>query len=235
MGYFMLQPQIKYGIKNYCRVEKNFPCKAVIYGGTGCGEIAKVPDGCEEVIFVRGKDGVRKIYPDKTKLWKTDISGCDICGIRLQPGYYPDMEAVEVLEKIFLSQNKDTYLNLFPDYVIKKKPSHPAVHEMLELISESRGRITVEEMAERLSYSMRHINNLFTDAMGFGPKEFERFTRLQYVFKEMIKNPFRNNCEFIEQLDYADQAHFQREFKYFTGMTPRQFIKKYCVQKEPDR
>lgn len=231
MEYFMLQPQIKYGIKNYRRVEKKFPCKVVIYSGTGCGEIARVPDGCDETIFIQRAEYIEKVCPDKNKLWKTDISGCAVYGIRLQPGYYMEtsdlLQPVEILKGIFSDESDNAHKDSFPEYLIKQKPAHPAVHEMMELILKSRGRITIEEMAGKLSYSERHINNLFTDAIGFGPKEFERFTRIQHVFNEMMKDPLRNNCEFIEQLDYADQAHFQREFKHFTGMTPRQFRKKY--------
>lgn len=100
---------------------------------------------------------------------------------------------------------------------------------MLREIEKSYGIIQVSELAERLCYSTRHTNRIFMEALGFGPKDYCKYIRFQNALYEIIQNPLRNNSEFIHSIGYSDQAHFQREFKTFIGMTPKQYIKKILL------
>jgi AraC-like DNA-binding protein len=97
---------------------------------------------------------------------------------------------------------------------------------MRTLIYEADGDFTVNELADETGYSVRHINRLFNENYGFGPKDFCRRLRFQHALREIFSNPNRQISEFIQNIGYSDQAHFQREFKTFMGETPRQFAKK---------
>jgi AraC-like DNA-binding protein len=97
---------------------------------------------------------------------------------------------------------------------------------MRSLICEAGGDCTVNELADETGYSVRHINRLFNENYGFGPKDFCRRLRFQHALREIFSNPNRQISEFIQNIGYSDQAHFQREFKAFMGETPRQFAKK---------
>lgn len=97
------------------------------------------------------------------------------------------------------------------------------------MIIHSKGDISVSLLAEQTGFSCRHINRIFTSYYGFGPKDYCRYVRFQYALDEIFKNPFRQNSEFIQNSSYSDQAHFQREFKQFTGITPKQFINSFTT------
>jgi AraC-like DNA-binding protein len=98
--------------------------------------------------------------------------------------------------------------------------------DMRTLIYDAGGDCTVNELADETGYSVRHINRLFNENYGFGPKDFCRRLRFQHALREIFSNPNRQISEFIQNIGYSDQAHFQREFKTFMGETPRQFAKK---------
>jgi AraC-like DNA-binding protein len=98
--------------------------------------------------------------------------------------------------------------------------------DMRALIYEAGGDCTVNEIADETGYSVRHINRLFSENYSFGPKDFCKRLRFQQALREIFSNPNRQNSEFIQNIGYSDQAHFQREFKTFMGETPRQFAKK---------
>jgi methylphosphotriester-DNA--protein-cysteine methyltransferase/ribosomal protein S17 len=97
--------------------------------------------------------------------------------------------------------------------------------EILSLIQDRRGHIRIEELENITKYSRRHIYRLVKEETGIGPKEYCRFVRIRTVLADMVKNPKLSITDYMEGRGFSDQAHFQREFKFYTGMTPRYFLK----------
>ena len=102
-------------------------------------------------------------------------------------------------------------------------PAKP-VQQPIAAIAASNASLNFQELSKNLSYSERQIRRLFHSHMNYSPKTLSRILRFQSSLQELLKMPQKNNSEFIEHLSYSDQAHFQREFKAFTTMTPRRFI-----------
>lgn len=143
--------------------------------------------------------------------------------------YIPKKETYEYtfIQKLQCSNGFDEHVALFLNYLAQSKiytPIPSAVSAILELIKKSNGCISTLQLAEHTGYSDRHIARLFKTTLGFGPKEYCRYIRFHKVLAEIFKNPNRENSAFIINSGYSDQAHFQREFKEFMGITPKQFI-----------
>lgn len=175
-------------------------------------------------------------------------SGCRYFGIRFAPGvfYWSEPFLFSDLYDTFLSlDDPEEYSPILPANLarfeslekrtvyffenvlpcLKKQHVPPAVTHMLARITQTNGSLHVAELAKELSYSERHVNRLFLTALGFGPKLFCKQIRFQSTLAEMKKMPDRNIAAFLKQAGYSDQAHFQREFKEFTGLTPKQYIR----------
>ena len=113
-----------------------------------------------------------------------------------------------------------------------KTPACPPAATLIhQSIKKADGDITVSELAARTGYSCRHISRIFTEYFGYSPKTFCRLLRFHHTLYEIFQDPHRNNSEFITQIGYSDQAHFQREFKTFMGETPRRFGRRLIQQK----
>lgn len=92
------------------------------------------------------------------------------------------------------------------------------------MISNSHGKIQVREIAQQTYYSERQLNRLFLAQIGMNVKNYVRLTRFNYVLKHIQKSP----CLFAalsQQAGYFDQAHFDKDFKAISGVTPQRYLK----------
>jgi len=130
---------------------------------------------------------------------------------------------------IFAQNNSNSangHIELLLQYIQQYKQScfiSPAFKKIHDIVVNVQGNILLQEIADKCQYSPRHIHRMFQEYLGFGPKTFCKYIRFQKVLREIFSNPNRQNSEFILNLGYSDQAHFQREFKTFVGETPRHF------------
>ena len=65
--------------------------------------------------------------------------------------------------------------------------------------------------------SIACFERLFNELIGANPKEYARIVRLK-----LLQHDFENInlAQLAYQCGYADQSHFIREFKQFSGYTP---------------
>lgn len=62
--------------------------------------------------------------------------------------------------------------------------------------------------------------------VGANPKEYARITRFQKVLSFLQHSPeTMSQAQIAYQCGYADQSHFIREFKLFSGHTPLALLK----------
>lgn len=78
---------------------------------------------------------------------------------------------------------------------------------------------------EQYNISQRQFERLFLNHVGVSPSLFKRMYRFDQVMNKIRNNTIDSLGELAHQFDYADQAHFCREFKQFTGQSPLVFIK----------
>lgn len=135
-------------------------------------------------------------------------------------------------ENIFKSESLEKRIDFILDFFEKINKTdytvNKTVYEMLNLINISNGNIDMKEISEILCYSERHLTRLFNSSLGYSPKTFVRIVRFQYALNKLTEKAdfYENNIsDYIQELGYSDQAHFQREFKEFTGITPKSFLK----------
>lgn len=113
------------------------------------------------------------------------------------------------------------------DTVLYSRMEKPVVSDALLLattvISEHHGQLQVKEVARQSSYSERQLNRLFLSQIGMNIKSFARLTRFHYVLKSIQQSP----CFFAalsQQAGYFDQAHFDKDFKAISGVSPQTYL-----------
>jgi len=109
---------------------------------------------------------------------------------------------------------------------------HPAPDPAVEIIDRIVGRIAterdvvrVEDLARGLGLGRRTIERLFREYVGPSPKRVIRQYRLQAAADEAAKAGRPDWTRLANDLGYADQAHFNRDFRAILGTTPSEYAR----------
>jgi AraC-like DNA-binding protein len=81
----------------------------------------------------------------------------------------------------------------------------------------------VGEMAEALDMDVQQVERLTRRAFGFAPKRLIRRQRFLRTLAHRLLDPQLNWSGAMDS-QYYDQAHFNRDFKEFMGITPREYL-----------
>lgn len=97
----------------------------------------------------------------------------------------------------------------------------PEVEYTLARLRVTRGAARVEALALEVGWSRRHLAARFRETVGLTPKAVGRLIRVEHASKRMVAgDPL---AQVAYEAGYADQSHFNRDFREFVGCTPTEF------------
>lgn len=80
----------------------------------------------------------------------------------------------------------------------------------------------IETLIRRIGYSAAHGQALFSRVYGLAPRQYRSRMKLQRAC-ELLREAGRPVAAVGEALGYADAAHFSRQFKRWSGVSPQQY------------
>lgn len=125
-------------------------------------------------------------------------------------------EKISIIEKFLMS--KFYPVNQYNQQLIDKG---------VQLIKQSRGQISANLLAEKLTTTPKSLERKFSNHLGKTPKQYIKLVRFQETLNDFSKHRNIHLTEYAYRNGYFDQAHFIRDFKRFTGYTPGEFVEKY--------
>jgi AraC-like DNA-binding protein len=78
----------------------------------------------------------------------------------------------------------------------------------------------VRETAHELGISERRLHLVFSEDVGLSPKQWSRVQRFQRAVRALHNGVEMKWAELAATCGYADQAHFSRDFRSFSGIDP---------------
>jgi AraC-like DNA-binding protein len=91
-------------------------------------------------------------------------------------------------------------------------------------LSETGGQLRTAALARELGSSRQYLCNRFHEELGLSPKTLSRVLRLQHALERLERHGETRLAEIAQAAGYYDQAHFNRDFRDFTGSTPTEFL-----------
>lgn len=82
----------------------------------------------------------------------------------------------------------------------------------------------LDELVGRTGYSARRFIELFSAGVGLTPKLYQRVWRFQSVLRRLYAGPSDDFAGLAHAAGYYDQAHFNHEFRAFSGLTPGAYL-----------
>ena len=135
---------------------------------------------------------------------------------------------IELQEKILDAQNDTIALNHLSEYLIHRlsnsNESKNDQHKSIRHIIQQPGQIAIETLAFQSGISVRQFERNTKHHTGFSPKLFNRLMRFQAALRLPQKQKTNSLTDLAYQAGYFDQSHFIREFREFSGITPKEYF-----------
>ena len=97
------------------------------------------------------------------------------------------------------------------------------VKSTVDTLLSTKGNASINAILEENGINRRQLERKFYQQVGLSPKQLGKVIRLQYALQRLVNRQAGNLTEIAYDSDYYDQAHFTRDFREFTGITPREF------------
>ncbi len=133
----------------------------------------------------------------------------------------------EIGEKILNANDTSERINLIETFLLyrlaEEKKIDNVIKSTVEVILNTNGQFLVNELSKQNSINRRQLVRKFSSAIGLSPKQLSKTIRLQATLKTLLNKEISSLTDLAYQNDYFDQAHFIKDFKAFTGLTPKEF------------
>jgi AraC-like DNA-binding protein len=210
--------------------------------------VETLPHPCVNVVVEPGRSLVHG--PVKGRFSRTLAGRGRVVAARLRPGAFRafngrpawqlmdaelgfpkafGMESGPLESAVFGQADEPAMVGALEQFLRELQPTPDPAVELIDRIvgriATDRDVVRVEDLARGMGLGRRSIERLFREYVGPSPKRVIRQYRLQAAAYEAAKGRVANWSRLANDLGYADQAHFNRDFRAILGTTPSEFAR----------
>lgn len=134
----------------------------------------------------------------------------------------------EQTEKIVSASDIRTQLSLVKSFLETHLPMHQILKDnifcLTQWVEQRGGQVHVAEMAHLLGVSERQLERMFLEKMGVSPKYYAKMVQMRQSINLVMAKGQRSLIDVVYEKGYYDAPHFNKGFKRFLHMNPKQFI-----------
>lgn len=138
-------------------------------------------------------------------------------------------EADNIWEQLKEAESIENKFSIVEDFLFKNLRANKFSGEKLitsvTSIFKSRNNVTIEEICLKYNISRKHLNFLFQEYLGVSPKMLSSLNRFQSILHTISRSKPEKLTSVAYELDFFDQAHFNNNFKRFTGLKPNDYVR----------
>ena len=125
-------------------------------------------------------------------------------------------ERIECVEEFLLQ-----HFALIPKY------DYQLLESGIRLIKTQISCINAHTLSNTLNITPKSLERKFSKYIGKTPKQFIKLIRFQEIMSNIYHSKNLSLEVFAHENGFYDQAHFNKDFKFYTGFTPKEYVVKY--------
>lgn len=140
-------------------------------------------------------------------------------------------EISSLYERIQYTSSVDESVRLLEDYLYRKLSTqkrrylHASIQMASAFLLERHGSYSIKKLSGDCNMTIQTLETQFTDQVGIDPKSFCCMVRFNKAVNMKVYQPSMNWTSIAHACSFYDQMHLIKEFKKFTLLTPKKFMK----------
>ncbi len=137
---------------------------------------------------------------------------------------------MSLADKLQASDTIDDKIEIISELLLsflekKKQDFDDKIREAVVRIIRTKGQENMRTIATKSNLNIRTFERRFRSETGLSPKQFAKIIQFQASMEQLTVKDYSKLTDIVYQNGFADQSHFIRVFKAFTGKTPKAFKK----------
>lgn len=143
----------------------------------------------------------------------------------------PVAPGMRLSERLQETDSLQQHISLISMYLLQlialqKKEADPVLQYAVAHLLQSKGDASLKSLHRELCLTERTFERRFSQYIGIPPRLFSKICRFQASLNQLKANRYEKLSDIAFENGYADQSHFIRTFKEFTGFSPLEFTKR---------
>jgi len=135
----------------------------------------------------------------------------------------------ELGQKIKLAADTKKRIKIVETFLLNKLKAKVTIDKIVKTTIDTmlltKGSTPISSILKNDLSKRRQIERKFFEKVGISPKKLGKVIRLQAVLKMLLNSQGESLTKVAYDNEYYDQAHFIKDFKEFTGTTPKEFLR----------
>jgi AraC-like DNA-binding protein len=131
-------------------------------------------------------------------------------------------ELTEKIREAITHEARIQQLETFFLHTLNAVSLDPMINMAVDIIRKHKGIIRVKDLARALHISQDPLEKKFRARIGSSPKKFASITRIRNLINNYASYSSLTDASY--EAGFYDQSHFIKEFRHFTGQSPKDFF-----------
>jgi hypothetical protein len=137
--------------------------------------------------------------------------------------------AYNLEQNIIKAKNTEQRIRIIEKFLLDRLNDEQGINRIIkntvDVLASTSGCASIHSILKNDISKRRQLERKFKKQIGVSPKQLGKMIRLQVSLKMLLDQKSKNLTDIAYKSNYFDQSHFIKDFKEFTGITPKEFLK----------